>query len=191
MTRHELQEINAGSMADIAFLLLIFFLVTTTMDTDWGMVRKLPPDIQATQPPVVNGRNVLEILVNRNNQLLVEGNITPVNQLKEVALEFISNPYNKSNLPIVKERDYKFFKKVNVTPNHIISLQSDRGTSYSTYIAVQNELTAAYGDLKEKLAQERYKCTYNDLSQEIKTVLDDIYSAKISEAEPVASTLNE
>ncbi len=185
MKKHELQEINAGSMADIAFLLLIFFLVTTTMDTDFGLIRKLPPDIVNTTPPDVNERNVLEILVNRNDDLLVEGDVLSIADLREVTKEFIANPFNNKQLPVVENRKFKYFGNIKLTPGHVISLQSDRGTSYAAYIAVQNELAAAYQDLKDDLARKKYKSSYDELNPEIKAVLDQIYSAKISEAEPV------
>lgn len=94
-------EINASSMADIAFLLLIFFLVTTTMDTDWGIARLLPPPDETKQEDQVKikERNVFVVLVNANDQLLVEGELIDISQLKDKAIEFISNPTNKEDLP--------------------------------------------------------------------------------------------
>jgi biopolymer transport protein ExbD len=101
MARRPLQEINAGSMADIAFLLLIFFLVTTTMDQDAGILRQLPPPVPPDQPPPpkVIERNVYEVLVNANNQLLVEGQLMNINQLRDGTKEFMTNPQNKIDLP--------------------------------------------------------------------------------------------
>lgn len=101
MARRELKEINAGSMADIAFLLLIFFLVTTTMDQDIGILRQLPPPIppDMEKPPEVKQRNVYEVLVNSNNQLLVEGQRMDIRELKAGAIEFYTNPRNSPDLP--------------------------------------------------------------------------------------------
>ena len=101
MARRELQEINAGSMADIAFLLLIFFLVTTTMDQDIGILRQLPPPIpeDMEKPPEVKQRNVYEVLVNSNDQLLVEGQRMDIRELKAGAIEFYTNPRNSPDLP--------------------------------------------------------------------------------------------
>lgn len=101
MARRELQEINAGSMADIAFLLLIFFLVTTTMDQDIGILRQLPPPIppEMEKPPEVKQRNVYEVLVNSNDQLLVEGQRMDIRELKAGAIEFYTNPRNSPDLP--------------------------------------------------------------------------------------------
>ena len=101
MARRAIQEINAGAMADIAFLLLIFFLVTTTMDTDIGILRQLPPPVpdDMEKPPEVKERNVYEVLVNSNDQLLVEGERMDIRDLKEGAKEFYTNPNNRSDLP--------------------------------------------------------------------------------------------
>ena len=141
-SKRGLQEINAGSMADIAFLLLIFFLVTTTMDVDTGIARKLPPmpeDEQIEDDSQIHDRNIYVVLVNSNNQLLVEGVPMDISQLKNGAIDFIDN--NGIN-PDLSDNPEKA----------IISLQNDRGTSYKTYIQVQNELTAAYNDLRNSAA---------------------------------------
>jgi biopolymer transport protein ExbD len=185
MAKRTVQEVNAGSMADIAFLLLIFFLVTTTMDTDMGLTRQLPPDI-TEEPPEVKKRNTLVVLVNRNNQLLVRGENVPLTLLRKKAKEFIQNEFEEENLPVIEKRNYRYFGDLAVTPYHVISLQSDRGTSYETYIAVQNELAAAYNELKNELAFKQYGRSYNSLKPEIQDVLDEIFKAKVSEAEPVS-----
>lgn len=101
MARRAIQEINAGAMADIAFLLLIFFLVTTTMDTDIGILRQLPPPVpdDMEKPPEVKERNVYEVLVNSNDQLLVENERMDIRELKEGAKEFYTNPSNRADLP--------------------------------------------------------------------------------------------
>ncbi len=93
MARRELQEINAGSMADIAFLLLIFFLVTTTMDQDKGILRQLPPiiDQPEDQEVIVKKKNVYEVLVNSNDQLLVEDKLMAIGDLKDGAISFLTN----------------------------------------------------------------------------------------------------
>ena len=185
MAKRTIQEINAGSMADIAFLLLIFFLVTTTMDTDTGLTRKLPPDVGETDPPPVKERNILVVLVNRNNQLLVEGENIPVNKLKERAKEFILNEKNLDNLPALEEKIYDHLGTIKFTTKHVISFRSDRGTSYSTYIAVQNELASAYNELKEEYSRTHLGRSYSDLTDRYKDALDELYKARVSEAEPV------
>ncbi len=192
MARRELQEINAGSMADIAFLLLIFFLVSTTMDTDMGIVRKLPPmpEEQSQEEEVkVKERNIFVVLVNRDNQLLVEGELMNIKDLRDAAKKFIVNPYNDPDLPAKEWIDVDYFGQVEVTKNHVISLQNDRGTSYEMYIAVQNELAAAYNELRDELSMRRFGVKYDDLGNDDegkarKEAIEEVYPMKISEAEP-------
>ena len=173
-TRRGLQEINAGSMADIAFLLLIFFLVTTTMDVDTGIARKLPPmpeDEQIEDDSQIHARNIYVVLVNSNNQLLVEGVPMDISQLKDGAKYFIDN--NGLN-PELSDNPEKA----------IISLQNDRGTSYKTYIQVQNELTAAYNELRNTAALSEFGSRYYDLPKTQQRNIRKKYPQKISEAEP-------
>lgn len=187
MAKRELQEINAGSMADIAFLLLIFFLVTTTMDTDSGIVRKLPPmpEPNSEQEDIqIKERNIFVVLVNRNDQLMVEGEQMNIKDLREAAKEFIENPANEANLPAKEAVTYDFLGTLEVTKKHVISLQSDNGTSYKTYIAVQNELAAAYNELRDELSLSRFSKKFDDLDKEHQDVIEDVYPMKISEAEP-------
>ena len=196
--KREIQEINAGSMADIAFLLLVFFLVTTTMDTSWGLARKLPPPILENQPPPppIKDRNVFVVLANANDQLLVEGELMDIRELREAAKEFIANPRNADNLPEFKEAEVDYFGNIMVS-KQVISLQNDRGTSYDLYIQVQNELAAAYNELRDELSRERFGIGYQEM--EALTKLDNaeaekyksmvkavrsVYPQRISEAEP-------
>ena len=189
MARRETPEINAGSMADIAFLLLIFFLVTTTMDIDTGISRKLPekqdPNIK---PPILKEKNVFEVNVNRRNEILVEGETyMQIADLREAAKDFIDNGGGKDENG--DECTWCEGKKDPASSDHprkaIISLQSDRGTSYGTYIAVQNELVGAYTDLRNRYADKKYGRKFDDLTKEQKTVIKkEIYPQIISEAEP-------
>jgi len=143
-------EINAGSMADIAFLLLIFFLVTTTIAEDKGILVRLPP-WSDEEPDItkLKERNVYSVLVNANNQLLVREEPMRISQLRENAKEFISNPRRLDNMSESPK-------------NAIISLKNDRGTNYQTYLAVYNELKGAYDELWDELAQKRYGEPYSD-----------------------------
>ena len=171
--RRGLPEINAGSMADIAFLLLIFFLVTTTMDQDTGISRKLPPMPEEEQetPPEIHARNIYVVLVNSKNELLVEGEWTEISQLKESAKQFINN-----NGLDPKSSD---------SPEKaIISLQNDRGTEYKTYIRVQNELAAAYNELRNDAALNKFGERFSDLNKTQQKEIRKMYPQKISEAEP-------
>ena len=137
----ETPEINGGSMADIAFLLLIFFLVATTMDIDTGLSRKLPPMPEPgaqEDNKQIKERNVFVVLINANDQVMVEGSHMNIYKLREEAKEFIVNPSNKETLPEKELREIDLIGEVMV-PKGIISLMNDRGTSYGLYIKVQNE----------------------------------------------------
>jgi biopolymer transport protein ExbD len=190
MARRQIQEINAGSMADIAFLLLIFFLVSTTMDTDSGIVRKLPPMPEDKQDEQVDvkERNIFVVLVNRNNQLLVEGELMQIKDLRQAAKDFIVNPGNDPDLPAKEVVEVKFFGPMELTTKHVISLQNDRGTSYEMYIAVQNELAAAYNELRDGLAMRKFGMKFDNLKgeewKEQREAIEEVYPMRISEAEP-------
>jgi len=174
-------------MADIAFLLLIFFLVTTTMDVDTGLMRGLPqlPDKdKPEQKDEIHDRNVFVVLINKNDELLVENKPTSVYELRELAKEFIANPENKSNLPEKAEKDLPFFGKTMVTKNAVISLQNDRGTSYGMYIKVQNELLAAKQELRDDISRRQFGRKYADLDEARMEAVKDYYPSVLSEAEP-------
>jgi biopolymer transport protein ExbD len=193
MAKREISEINAGSMADIAFLLLIFFLVTTTMDTDTGLIRKLPPVLEDQEPPPpIKERNIFEILINQNDQLLVEGEYIQVTELRAKAKEFIKSDPVNPNMPEFKETDIPRLGLVAVS-KQIISLQNDMGTSYEMYIKVQNELVAAYNELRNEFAQQKFQKSYEELVQqsgssdankEKMKAVKKFYPQRISEAEP-------
>ncbi len=179
-------EINAGSMADIAFLLLIFFLVTTTMDVDTGITRMLPPPIDpaAPEPPPVRERNVFVVLVDRNDRLLVEGQPGRIEDLRRQTKNFLENPANDPTMPEKVTRDIEHLGQVEVSRG-IISLQNDRGTSYEMYIAVQNELTAAINEMRDELSRDRFGRRFRDLTDEdLVNAIRQAIPMAISEAEP-------
>jgi biopolymer transport protein ExbD len=183
MARRENPEINAGSMADIAFLLLIFFLVTTTMNVDSGVSKKLSEKPPADYvPPIIKEKNIFEVNINRNNELLVEGERMDVKNLKDAAVAFINNGGGEGKVEDgVKTGPCDYCDKVRLTdepkssllssdhPNKaIISVQSDRGTEYGTYIQVQNELLRAYSELRHRLSMEKYKIPFSELEESYK-----------------------
>jgi biopolymer transport protein ExbD len=179
-------EIPSASLADIAFMLLIFFLVTTTMDVDSGLERRLPQWVDPEElddDQQIKERNVFVVLVNRNNDLLVEGEYANIDDLRERTKEFMANPYNDESLPEKELMEIPFFGNVMVTKG-VISLRNDMDTKYGTYIAVQNELVAAINELREELAKEHFGKSYLDLEKEQQDAIRDIYPSRISEAEP-------
>jgi biopolymer transport protein ExbD len=181
------QEINAGSMADIAFLLLIFFLVTTTMDVDTGIGRRLPPPLTGDEePPDINERNIFAVMINNRDRLLVEGKPGDIRTLREQTKEFMTNPREREDLPEMTMKFIPELGNVRIPRNAVISLKNDRGTSYKMYIAVQNELTAAINELRNELALDRFGRRYDELTSEdqIKAIQSAI-PVPISEAEPV------
>lgn len=180
-------EINSSSTADMAFLLLIFFLITTSMDTDRGLARRLPEPPQENQKKEdkdIKERNILQVFVNFNDQLMCGDDYVSVEQLRTKAKEFIANPYNDEKLPEKVAKEVPFFGTQMVTKFHVISLRCDRGTSYKAYIAVQNELVAAYNELRNELAQSKWQKNYADLNEEQQEAIREIYPQVISEAEP-------
>ena len=198
-------EINAGSMADIAFLLLIFFLVTTTMDVDSGITRRLPPPLEPNpDEEPIKDRNIFVVLVNSADQLLVEGKEISINQLRMEAKIFLSNPTNSESLPemipisekikiaIAKNKPKQAKKYTDVKKmlgdirisKGVISLQNDRGTSYDMYIQVQNELAAAVRELRDEMAKDKFSSKFSKLNKDQAKAIQKAIPVSISEAEP-------
>lgn len=195
-------EVNAGSMADIAFLLLIFFLVTTTIETDAGLDRMLPPIEPPTEePPVIKEKNIFTVNINRNGQLLVEEEITDIKSLREKAIAFLDNGGAPSGS--VDYCSYCKGKRLSDSSDNptkaIISLKNDRETKYSTYITVQNELVGAYNELRNREAQRLFGRDFTDmeadyldpetdsnvkdeLKEKVKRI-QELFPQKLSEAE--------
>jgi len=186
MAKRQAPEINAGSMADIAFLLLIFFLVTTTMDVDTGITRKLPPPVENPEENVkVKDRNVMKVLVNSRDMLMVNGQQMDISQLKNKVIDFMSIHPDNPEYPIIKKKMIDELGKEVWVSEGIISLKNDRGTSYNMYIAVQNELAAAFNEMRNQTARELFGVNYNQLISKQKIdAVNKIIPIRISEAEP-------
>ncbi len=187
MASKKCPEINASSMADISFLLLIFFLVATTMNVDSGIRRTLPPIVDEEQDKGqdVKERNVLLVYVNMYNQVAIAGNRVEIDEIKDIAKEFITNPTGDPNLPEFEapKKPIPGFPNALVSKG-VISLQNDRGTSYETYIQVQNELTRAYSEVRSEKSQTTFNKPYKDLSKEERDIVHMLVPTRISEAEP-------
>ncbi len=174
MARRKLQEINAGSMADIAFLLLIFFLVTTTMESMYGISRKLPPPPDPNNPPPEikeKKRNILDILVNRNDQIMIEDRQGKLSEIKEEVLKHVTN---NGKDPNYAENPKKA----------VINLTYDRGTSYKAYISVYNEILKAYNEIYNREALRRFGKTYDELSKSQQKEIRKDYPQIIAESTP-------
>ena len=193
-------EVNAGSMADIAFLLLIFFLVTTTIETDAGLDRMLPPIEPPDTDVIIRQKNIFTVSINKNGQLLVEDQLMDLKDLREAAVAFLENGadgscnYCKGNKDVASSDN---------PTKAIISLKNDRETKYSTYITVQNELVGAYNDLRNREAQRLFGRDFTemeseylnpetpssvrgDLKDKVKRV-QDMFPQKLSEAETTSN----
>lgn len=189
-------------MADVSFILLIFFLLVSNMDTDSGLARRLPPppqDEENLQSVDVQRRNLLIVLVNNRNETMLRsqhGDEWYVNEdelvgkgskvsLKDKVKEFVLNTSNLPDLPELVEKDFGTpVGSVPVTADHVISLQNDATTSYKTYIAVQNELVRAYNELREEASRRYFGTSYDQLTEEQQKQISDMYPQRISEAEP-------
>ncbi|MEN8885664.1 MAG: biopolymer transporter ExbD [Winogradskyella sp.] len=208
MAKRSAPEVNAGSMADIAFLLLIFFLVTTTIEKDKGILRSLPPiDNTDYTPPIIKQKNLFTVLINRNNQLFVEDEVMEIKDLRKAAIEFLDNAGGTNAAGDVCT--WCKGKKDESSSDHpdkaIISMKHDRETSYEKYIEVQNELVAAYNELREREARRLYKKYYPEVENVFVAMLEEkegnqfdkdevlnerietvkkLFPMKLSEAEP-------
>ncbi len=203
MARRKAPEVNAGSMADIAFLLLIFFLVTTTIETDSGLNRKLPPMEDVVDPPIIKERNIFTVVVNKFNQLLVEEKPLELAELRNEAVKFLDNGGGKGEEACTYCLGERSPESSDNPEKAVISLKNDRETDYKVYISVQNELVAAYNQLRNrefmrlnpKLGLDFVQADkiYNDPrttiaeKERLKPLLSEVkllFPQKLSEAEP-------
>ena len=178
--------LNTQSTADIAFLLLCYFLMTSTMDQQSGLLRRLPPmpdQNQKTEDTKVNKRNIIIVKINSSDRLFAGDQLLDVSQLKDKIKEFITNPNNDPNLP---EREMKNIEGYGEYPvsKGVISLQNDRGTSYRAYIAVQNELVKAINEVRDDFCKQNYGKAYTFLTEDQQKIVREAIPQNISEAEP-------
>ena len=178
--------LNTQSTADIAFLLLCYFLMTSTMDQQSGLQRRLPPmpdQNQKTEDTKVNKRNIIIVKINSSDRPFAGDQLLDVSQLKDKIKEFITNPNNDPNLP---EREMKNIEGYGEYPvsKGVISLQNDRGTSYRAYIAVQNELVKAINEVRDDFCKQNYGKAYTFLTEDQQKIVREAIPQNISEAEP-------
>lgn len=186
MAKKKTPEINSSSTADIAFLLLCYFLMTTTMGSHTGLSRRLPPmpaDNQKVEDQKVNRRNIIIVKINAADRLLAGNEQIVVSQLKDKIKEFLTNPLDDPNLPEKEVKEIEGFGAYPVSKG-VISLQNDRGTSYRAYIAVQNELVKAINELRDDFSYRNYGKPYSRLSEDLQDIVKKAIPQNISEAEP-------
>ena len=183
--------LNQSSTADISFILLIFFLITTSMDTDMGLARRLPRPPEENQEDAtmdIKSRNILYVRMNSAGQLWVkdemESGYEDLKNLRNRVKEFVKNEKNLSKYPEKHVKNIDILGQCFVTDKHVISVQTDRGTPYAVYFEVQNELVAAYNELRNELSKQKFGRPYDALGDEEKVAVRTYYPQNISEAEP-------
>ena len=180
------EGINASSSADIAFLLLIFWLTTTTMNSDKGLQRRLPPmpdENQQQEDVKVNRRNIIQVKINSNDRVIAGGQIMEISEIKDKIVEFVTNPMNLETLPEKEMKEIEGFGQYAVSKG-VVSLQNDRGTSYNAYLQVQNELVKAFNEIRDDFAVKNYGKKYNALDEDKQKIVREAIPQNISEAEP-------
>lgn len=203
MPRRSAPEVNAGSMADIAFLLLIFFLVTTTIETDSGISRKLPPMLEEeVEPPIIKKKNIFKVVVNSNDELLVEDELMNLADLQEAAVAFLDNGGGVGPEACAYCQGAGDPTSSDNPKKAVIMLVNNRMTTYGAYIAVTNELVAAYNELRNRAANRLYGKSFDQMEDEFNSVkftgdkeqlkeriekIRDMWPQKLSEAEPVST----
>jgi hypothetical protein len=170
MARRSSPEVNAGSMADIAFLLLIFFLVTTTIETDSGISRKLPPIEEDQEDVIIKQRNIFTVLLNGKDQILVEDELMVLEDVRAAAIEFLDNGGGKGDDGCDYCKGDRDPSSSDNPDKAIISLKNERETSYAAYISIQNELVAAYTHLRNIRAEDLYGESYEEMLKNYRDV---------------------
>ena len=183
--KKKVPDLNAGSMADISFLLLVFFLVTTTMDTDSGITRRLPPPVENPEMDVkVKERNIMNVMINKYDKMLVNGKPGDITTLKEMTKQFITPNPNDEKAPETEVKEIELLGNVLMSKG-VVSLKNDRGTSYLMYISVQNELARAFNEMKDEMSMKYFGQHYADLTDQGKIdAINKAVPVRISEAEP-------
>jgi biopolymer transport protein ExbD len=176
-------EVPSASLADIAFLLIIFFIVSTTMDVDSGIYRVLPQWVENVEAPKINKRNTFVVLINKNNDLAINGEFAQVTDIKDRLKEFILNPSDNPNLSEKEEENIEGLGLIKRSKG-IVSLQNDRGTDYGAYIEVQNELVKGFNELRDEFSMDHFGRKFDKLKEDEQEMVKKAVPTAISEAEP-------
>ncbi len=179
--------LNTGSMSDISFLLLTFFLLTSSINTEQGIPRRLPPPKNDNEKEVkadINKRNVLNVLVNFRDEISVNGEVMMVSELKDKAKMFFANPTNDPSLPEKVNKPIDGIGDFAVSKG-VVSLTNDQGTSYDMYVQVQNELQRAVNELRDETALQYFGKKYESLDSAAQRAVTTAIPMSISEAPPM------
>ena len=182
--KREIPQINSTSSADIAFVILFFFLLVGSLDPKSGIYRRLAPPASEKaiiKQQLIEERNFLLISINDDNTIYLKGAPVTLPEIKRIAKVFIDNPENKDFLPKKKNLDIQGLGSVAVSHDAVIDIEFSRKTKYQTYISVLSELTAAYNELRNELAIVKFKTTFVDLSEERREAIQKVYPVQISE----------
>lgn len=169
-------EIPLASQADIAFLLLCFFLVVTTFDTDTGIYMELPPPLDDVEPPEIPSRNLQNILVNAQGQVLIDGEYVQISDIRPMVVRFVTN--------------YGRIEGLSDSPRAaIVSFKTERRTAYEMYIRVLDEIKMAYLEIRDSVARSEYGyadyATYRSLlGEDDEDQIRQDFPQRISIAEP-------
>jgi biopolymer transport protein ExbD len=158
--RRDVPELNTTSTADISFMLLVFFLVTSSMDSDKGLGRSLSPVEEQQEQVDINRSNVLQIRLDANDLLYCDDQAVTLAQLQQQVESFVASRQ---------------------TERYIVAVQTDSKTSYNAYFEMQNAVVAAYHSLRDKMARKQYGCSFNQCTESQREVIKQRYPQRISE----------
>ncbi|MBR5084788.1 MAG: biopolymer transporter ExbD [Prevotella sp.] len=179
--RRKVPGLNTASIADISFTLLILFLVVTSMDEEKGLTRLLPQMTQQKQSTEIADRNLMRLRIDGQNQIFIDDELVKPDEIRQQVMTFVDNPQNLASLPEKREMNIYGFGKRGVTDAHVIQVDADRNADFNTYFMVQNEIVAAYDQLRDKLAMARFHRHYDECPEEIRKSLRECYPQRVSE----------
>jgi biopolymer transport protein ExbD len=181
--KRDIPELNTTSTADISFMLLIFFLVTSSMDTDKGMTRQLPPPEDETQEEelIVKRRNVMQLKLDADNRLTCNGEDITTDELTQRVREFVANTSDDPEMPEKSEREVNLIGRCRVSDRHVIFIEADRKTTYNAYFEMENAIVRGYNELRNELSQRYFSKDFAQCTQEQRDAVSMVYPQRISE----------
>lgn len=179
----KMPELNATSTADISFVLLIFFLITTSLDPDKGLTRILPSlsHDETLKPSQIERRNLMDIRILADGTVECRGDITEVSELKDKLKDFIDNPTASDSLPEKELTDVPMLGMCMITTKHIISIETNREAPYSCYFNVHDIIEKVYRELRDGLAERKFGVTFAACNDKQREAVEKYYPQHISE----------